>query len=79
MARCGENIYKRNDGRWEGRYIKGRKPDGRAFFGSVYGKTRKEVRDKLLPLKAFYNTASRETRNTAPFRDYLLAYLAGKQ
>jgi len=25
MARKGENIYKRKDGRWEGRYIRGRK------------------------------------------------------
>lgn len=24
MARKGENIYKRKDGRWEGRFIKGR-------------------------------------------------------
>lgn len=23
MARKGENIYRRKDGRWEGRYIKG--------------------------------------------------------
>lgn len=23
MSRRGENIYKRKDGRWEGRYIKG--------------------------------------------------------
>jgi len=79
MARCGENIYKRKDGRWEGRYIKGRKPDGKPLFGSVYGKTRKEARDKLLPLKVFYNAVSREARNTAPFHDYLLTHLAGKQ
>ena len=52
MARPGENIYKRKDGRWEGRYIKGRRPDGKACFGSVYGYSRNEVRDKLLPLKA---------------------------
>ena len=38
MARKGENIYKRKDGRWEGRYIKGRKPNGKALYGSVYGK-----------------------------------------
>lgn len=24
MPRKGENIYKRKDGRWEGRYVKGR-------------------------------------------------------
>ena len=37
MPRRGENIYKRKDGRWEGRYICGRKPDGRARYISVYG------------------------------------------
>ena len=28
MARRGENIHKRKDGRWEGRYIKARTPSG---------------------------------------------------
>lgn len=32
MARRGENIYKRNDGRWEGRYKNGIKPDGKARY-----------------------------------------------
>ena len=39
MARRGENIRKRKDGRWEGRYIKGRKPDKTAIWGYVYGQT----------------------------------------
>ncbi len=29
MAKRGENIHKRKDGRWEGRYIKGRTTDGK--------------------------------------------------
>lgn len=33
MARRGENIYKRKDGRWEGRCIIGHDENGRAFFG----------------------------------------------
>lgn len=37
MPRRGENIYKRRDGRWEGRYIADRKPDGKAIYHSVYG------------------------------------------
>ena len=37
MPRRGENIYKRKDGRWEGRYIRGRSPSGRAEYGYVYG------------------------------------------
>ena len=47
MPRKGENIYKRKDGRWEGRYIKGRSPDGKAIYRSVYGKTYRNAKEKL--------------------------------
>ena len=47
MSRRGENIYKRKDGRWEGRYKKGFAPDGRALYGYCYGKTYREVKEKL--------------------------------
>jgi len=79
MARRGENIYRRKDGRWEGRYIKGRKPDGKPCFGSVYGRSYGEVKKRLLPLKAAYCETGPETRNTRPFREYLLANLAQKR
>lgn len=46
MPRRGENIRKRNDGRWEGRYIKERDPEGKAIYGFVYGKTYAEVKQK---------------------------------
>ena len=52
MARHGENIYKRKDGRYEGRYVKGKKPDGKTLFGYVYGKRYQEVRRQLLMFKA---------------------------
>ena len=39
MPKTGENIYKRKDGRWEARFISGRKPDGRAKYMSVYART----------------------------------------
>jgi len=55
MARRGENIYKRKDKRWEGRYIRGRRPDGRIIYGYVYGKTYSEVRTRLLPFKYRYS------------------------
>ena len=38
MPKKGENIYKRKDGRWEGRYIKGYLADGKAKYAYVYGK-----------------------------------------
>ena len=47
MARHGENIYKRKDGRWEGKYIKGYGVDGKSIPVYVYGKTYKEVKEKL--------------------------------
>ena len=48
MARRGENIYKRKDGRWEGRYKNGFKPDGKTKYSSVYGKSYAEVRSSLV-------------------------------
>ena len=52
MARRGENIYKRKDGRWEGRYKCGYNDNGKAKYHSVYGHSYAEVRSKLAPLKA---------------------------
>lgn len=47
MSRKGENIYKRKDGRWEGRYAKGYL-NGKIKYGYIYGKTYKEVKEKIL-------------------------------
>ncbi len=54
MARRGENIRKRSDGRWEGRYIKGRSTDGKPLWGYVYGATYTEVREISVRKKAEY-------------------------
>lgn len=56
MARKGLNIYKRKDGRWEGRYIKGRRPNGKAMYGFIYGRKYAEVKSRLLLIKAQYST-----------------------
>ena len=47
MARRQRNIYKRNDGRYEARFIKYRDENGKAVYGSVYAKTYGEVKDRL--------------------------------
>lgn len=47
MPKRGENIRRRKDGRWEGRYEKGRDFKGAIIYGSVYGKTYREAKDKL--------------------------------
>lgn len=52
MSRRGENIRKRNDGRWEGRYKSGKKADGKTMYKSVYGKTYADVKSKLRNLYA---------------------------
>lgn len=52
MAKRGENIYKRKDGRWEGRYIKERKIDGKIHYGYIYSRKYLEVKQKLMLLKA---------------------------
>lgn len=52
MCKRGENIYKRKDGRYEGRYVIGKTPDGRTKFGYIYGKSYSCVRSTLLLKKA---------------------------
>lgn len=52
MARKGENIYKRKDGRWEGRYIKEYDENGKAKYGYLYAYTYKDVKQKLIAAKS---------------------------
>lgn len=47
MPKKGEHIYKRKDGRWEGRYRNGTDLNGKAIYKSVYGKNYYEVKKKL--------------------------------
>ena len=65
MPRRGENIYKRKDGRWEGRYIKGHSY-GKTQYGYVYAKTYSEVKQKLSDLKKLSDllVSSEETLKT---------------
>ena len=54
MARRGENIHKRKDGRWEGRYIKSRTSDKKVVWGYVYSGTYADVKQVLIRKKAEY-------------------------
>lgn len=47
MGRHGENIRKRKDGRWEGRYKVFSETKGRHYYRSVYGHAYDEVKEKL--------------------------------
>ena len=52
MPRRGENIHKRKDGRWEGRYIDFHRSDGKSHYKSVYAPSYTEARAKMNKLKA---------------------------
>ena len=52
MCKRGENIYRRKDGRYEGRYVVERRGQGPTRFGYVYGRQYADVRQKLLLKKA---------------------------
>lgn len=76
MSRRGENIYKRKDGRWEGRYIREYRSNGSVHYGYVYAYTYKEVRRTLLPLKQQEPTYKKKESQWSPsvtswFTDWL--------
>ena len=48
----GENIFKRKDGRWEARYIKGYELSGKIKYGFCHGKTYREAKEKVTKCKA---------------------------
>lgn len=52
MPKKGENIYKRKDGRWEGRYKCGVAENGRTKYRSIYAHSYQEVKEKLVSMKA---------------------------
>ena len=72
MPRKGENIYKRKDGRWEGRFIKGRNGN-KAIYGYVYSKSYTEVKKKLSQKRVEFtqedNKPSASTMKDATFSD----------
>lgn len=54
MSKRGLNIYKRKDGRWEGRYPKGRKENKTLYYGYIYGDSYKEVKEEVIRQRADY-------------------------
>lgn len=65
MPKKGENIYKRKDGRWEGRYIRFRNIGGKTEYGYIYGKSYAEVKQKLMTAKAMAQSHN-EARGKLP-------------
>lgn len=58
MARKGSNIYKRKDGRYEGRVPVGYRENGSLKYKSVYARTLSEVREKMAQ---FYSVRQENT------------------
>lgn len=76
MSKRGENIYKRKDGRWEGRYIKCRALHGKIQYGYIYGKSYSETKAKLkentsTPIRA----SSSQATQSALYAEVLKAWL----
>jgi len=72
VAKKVKGVYKRNDGRWEARYVKGYSENGRAVYGAVYGQTEEEVIEKR---NAIYTVTEEE--KTQPAKMNLLILGAG--
>lgn len=73
MPRHGENIYKRKDGRWEGRYIIGYRESGKARYGAVYAHSYQEVKQKLNQAK----NGQLVKKPLSPWKNCLICGLSG--
>lgn len=76
MVKKGENIYKRKDGRWEGRFTKNRNTKGRIMYGYVYGKCYSEVKEKLSEKKAQYIfSRQQESSYSGTVKEWMIYWL----
>ena len=63
MAKRGSNIYKRKDGRFEGRVPVGYRDNGKIKYKSVYARTLAEVKEKMLEVYSI-----KQNRNVSAIR-----------
>lgn len=76
--RTKQNIYRRKDGRWEGRYFKEYNSNGKIKYSSVYAKTYTEVKEKLDSIKT--NTLKKSTNSIkTDFKDACKEWLEYKK
>ncbi len=73
MPRHGENVFKRKDGRWEGRYISSYNENGKAIYKSVYSKTYSDTKRKLNIARTGNLSIRKSTINT--FEELLYYWL----
>lgn len=83
MARHGENIRKRKDGRWEARVLCGYKENGKAKYKYIYRKTYAEVKaaklDFLSRETSYENEKTNHSANKVTFGMLLTEWLDATQ
>ncbi len=79
MARRGDNIHKRKDGRWEGRYKNGFRADGSARYSSVYAHSYSECKSKLTEAQLPLSRTAKKIRSEMLFADVLYKWLLANQ
>lgn len=78
MPRRGENIYKRKDGRWEGRILCGHKEERKPVYAYVYGHSYREVKSEIESCRIL-NTRSIQSARWAKFSEIAQSWLATKR
>ncbi len=76
MPRRGNNIRKRKDGRWEGRYKSGFKSDGSVKYRSVYAPTYADCKRKLIQAQSCKDDKTSTRCPDQRFSDVLLSWLS---
>ena len=83
MAKRGENIYQRKDGRWEARVIRGYDDNGKAVYAYFYGHSYREAKakSKNLSLNVYYEpkSESRAIGDTLYFEIVLDSWLGNSK
>ncbi|MGN0706814.1 MAG: tyrosine-type recombinase/integrase [Faecalibacterium sp.] len=79
MPKRGLNIYKRKDGRWEARYIKGRNKNGKPIWGYLYASTYRDAKAALEQTrfsKSEQTVSDKELRDSHMFETIAQEWLA---
>ncbi len=81
MARTGENIYKRKDGRWEARFIYSYDADGKAKYKYLYARTYSEVKTKLIQAQNSFEAKAetKKTKDREKYEFWLFEWLRSKK
>ncbi len=79
MSKRGDNIRKRKDGRWEGRYKIGNYPSGATKYSSVYGHSYAEVKEKLKLIEGNPMNMLSVKKNSLLFKDALLMWMSNNK